>query len=392
MLKKEKQKTNEEAITLIALTITIIVLLILAGVTIATLSGPNKILNNTLEAKKQTIITDVIEQVKVDVAAKMADKLGNSLNEEEMTQILDKYGELSTEQSELNDKILTTDNGSYEILVADIIQNITLEGKKFADAVKESSHYGDYVEYKIDLNGDGNLTNDWRIFYNDGERVFIIAADYVPNTSSYLDLSGAEMTTYSTYNLYWNPAPSTAQDTSQAILFGQTLWTDYNTNPSGRVVSTLLNTNNWDGFVDSNYADYAIGGSTLELWVESYNAKGYTPLFCNNINKYGYYIGNISSPTTVLHTLDKNAQTGYNDTLYFPHQGEEFSDCLGYWLASPNANNEAQLMSVFYYYDDDIYITSNYYTYYFLGMRPVVSLKSTLTATQNTSGVWELSN
>ena len=387
MLKKEKQKTNEKAITLIALTITIIILLILAGVTIATLSGPNKILNNTLEAKKQTIITDVIEQVKVDVAAKMADKLGNSLNEEEMTQILDKYGELSTEQSELNDKILTTDNGSYEILVADIIQNITLEGKKFADAVKESSHYGDYVEYKIDLNGDGNLTNDWRIFYNDGERVFIIAADYVPNTSSYLDLSGAEMTTYSTYNLYWEPAPSTAQDTSQAILFGQTLWTDYSTNSNGRAASTLLNTDNWDGFVDSNYADYAIGGSTLEMWMESYNAKGYTPLFCNNINEYGYYIGNISVPITIEYNVSNDASTGYNDTLYFPHQEVVSDRCLGYFLASPNAISSNRLMKVSY--SGGIGWAYHYSPY---AIRPVVSLKSTLTATQNMSGVWELSN
>ena len=51
--KKQKLKENK-GITLIALVITIIVLLILAGVTIATLTGDNGILTKTNNAKAQT--------------------------------------------------------------------------------------------------------------------------------------------------------------------------------------------------------------------------------------------------------------------------------------------------------------------------------------------------
>ena len=54
MLKVQRQKTKEKAITLIALVITIIVLLILAGVTISALSGQNGILQNALKAKEET--------------------------------------------------------------------------------------------------------------------------------------------------------------------------------------------------------------------------------------------------------------------------------------------------------------------------------------------------
>ena len=55
MVNKEKnQKKREEGITLIALVITIIILLILAGVTIATLSGPNGILTRANDAKTET--------------------------------------------------------------------------------------------------------------------------------------------------------------------------------------------------------------------------------------------------------------------------------------------------------------------------------------------------
>ena len=60
MIKKEK------GITIIALVITIIVLLILAGVTIVALSGDNGILKRASEARDQTILADEDEQQKLD--------------------------------------------------------------------------------------------------------------------------------------------------------------------------------------------------------------------------------------------------------------------------------------------------------------------------------------
>ena len=261
------------------------------------------------------------------------------------------------------------------------------EGENFAEAVTEASHYGDYVEYNVDLNGDGDITNDWRIFYNDGEHIFLIAADYVKNTSSYLNNAGTGMTSTSTYSLYWSSAPSTAQDTSNAILFGQTLWTDYSTNNNGRCVSTLLNTGNWTGFVDNTYADCAIGGPTIEMWVESYNSKGYTPLYCNNSDENGYYIGNIDSPTTAEYNLSEDINNGYGDTLYFPHQ-EMVSSCYGYWLASSSAGSTFTVMGVRY----TGYVTKFTFSLKYMCVRPLVSLKSEVKAVQNVeTGVWELS-
>ena len=60
-----KKSKKEEGITLIALTITIIILLILAGVTIAAISGDNGILQNSARAKEQT------EQASVDELKKL---------------------------------------------------------------------------------------------------------------------------------------------------------------------------------------------------------------------------------------------------------------------------------------------------------------------------------
>ena len=65
----KKQKLKEsKGITLIALVITIIVLLILAGVTIATLTGDNGILKKAGDAKTQTEQAKADENLKIAIA------------------------------------------------------------------------------------------------------------------------------------------------------------------------------------------------------------------------------------------------------------------------------------------------------------------------------------
>ena len=72
-----KQKfSNSRGITLIALVITIIVLLILAGVSIATLTGQNGILTQANNAKTQTEIANEKEAISLAYTGAMADKKG----------------------------------------------------------------------------------------------------------------------------------------------------------------------------------------------------------------------------------------------------------------------------------------------------------------------------
>ena len=61
---KETLKRNK-GITLIALVVTIIVLLILAGISISMLTGQNGILNRAAEAKEKTGIANEVEQRKL---------------------------------------------------------------------------------------------------------------------------------------------------------------------------------------------------------------------------------------------------------------------------------------------------------------------------------------
>ena len=72
----QKNKRNARGITLIALVITIIVLLILAGVTIAALSGDNGILKRATEVKAKTGKEDALEQIKLAIMTATTEGLG----------------------------------------------------------------------------------------------------------------------------------------------------------------------------------------------------------------------------------------------------------------------------------------------------------------------------
>ena len=69
---------NQKGITLIALVITIIVLLILAGVSIAMLTGQNGILTQAGNAKDETAKAEAIERMNMELNALRAAVLGST--------------------------------------------------------------------------------------------------------------------------------------------------------------------------------------------------------------------------------------------------------------------------------------------------------------------------
>ena len=91
-MKGEKGKNmRNKGITLIALVITIIVLLILAGVTIATLTGDNGILTRANESKTQTEIGDEQEKVKLSATGAIAENNGGEITRTNLNKELTSY-------------------------------------------------------------------------------------------------------------------------------------------------------------------------------------------------------------------------------------------------------------------------------------------------------------
>ena len=85
---------KERGITLIALVITIIVLLILAGVTIVALSGENGILIRATEARDKTIETQEQEE---QTLKEMENYINESLEDEASVELTDIYPTLYTD-------------------------------------------------------------------------------------------------------------------------------------------------------------------------------------------------------------------------------------------------------------------------------------------------------
>ena len=98
---------NETGITLLALVITIIVLLILAGITINAITGDNGIIGNAGQAKEETEIANEKEIVeKATVQAMGNNKYGN-IEEYELQKQLDKEtGEGETRVSIIRKKYI----------------------------------------------------------------------------------------------------------------------------------------------------------------------------------------------------------------------------------------------------------------------------------------------
>ncbi len=129
---------KEKAITLISLVITIIILLILAGVTIATLMGDNGLIKRAQDAKIATEIASIKEEIQTDILSEQAENNGD-ISDDTLKGILEKYGVLSEEGEKLIDKTLTTTKGNYEIKVSDIFNGTTVKDETKKPVIADNS-------------------------------------------------------------------------------------------------------------------------------------------------------------------------------------------------------------------------------------------------------------
>ena len=132
-----KNITKQKGITLIALVITIIVLLILAGVSIAMLTGQNGILTQAQNASTQTEIAEAKEKAQMDIMAWQSERLENgqdaTLNDETVKTILTGKDYVK----ELKDTSFISTKGEHEIQYSDLYTNGNNQGGGTANAGEE---------------------------------------------------------------------------------------------------------------------------------------------------------------------------------------------------------------------------------------------------------------
>ena len=327
-------KTKEaKGITLIALVITIIVLLILAGVTIATLTGDNGILNQAGKAKDKTTEAESIERVQVEVAGSY--ELDGTIDKDQLNKNLGNIAGLKIGES----------NFGGENIVKELPVTVTLNGydigidanggvEKIPEIIAKiranpQAYYGKKV---TNYNANGKT---YRIFYvdkdndfKDGYNTIYLKADYsgiVSCSTSY----DASKTLIKKMNPLWATKGNTVEAETTTI-----------SNENEQAAAWLCDPSKWTAYCDTDKANYAIGGPSVEMYVKSYNqTHGDDALGCqyqtNNVPGYGYKV-NGTIQNSGWYTNDDTLD--YSMTYKSMYCGQNGNKTGDWWLASPSAD------------------------------------------------------
>ena len=339
-----KNLKSTKGITLIALVITIIVLLILAGVEIATLTGDNGLLTKAGYAKNTSIEAEVLEKLKLayeDYYLGQHTETGHTFQN-----ALDKMFGTGLAIASGPDS-----NGIYTVSINgkkyafNSITGKTEEKKLQAIGTLTKVNYGDYIDLGTSILSEKPA--DWRILYNDKNgHVYAILADYLPNNNASVTASGLNAVSGNTYNVN---STTNRQD----------------------LLDRLNSTTAWQSLIQEGLRStcQVKGAVTGEILMSSYNEKYGTNL---EYTSFRY-----------LRTIPNDGSSSI-DTLYMPHPGDsDYKGCYGYWLASPRADGTSNV----WYVRCGGYVNNDYYGNTSFGVCPVVSLPSDIQVTKNGT-VW----
>ena len=332
-MEQKRMQKNSKGITLIALVITIIVLLILAGVTIATLTGDNGILNQAGKAKDKTTEAESIERVQVEVAGSYG--IDGTIDKEQLNKNLKNINGLSYNGNALSDRNK----------IANLPATVTLNGynigidanggvEKIPEIIAKiranpQTYYGKKV---TNYNANGKT---YRIFYvdkdndfKDGYNTIYLKADYsgiVSCSTSY----DASKTLIKKMNPLWATKGNTVEAETTTI-----------SNENEQAAAWLCDPSKWTAYCDTDKANYAIGGPSVEMYVKSYNqTHGDDALGCqyqtNNVPGYGYKV-NGTIQNSGWYTNDDTLD--YSMTYKSMYCGQNGNKTGDWWLASPSAD------------------------------------------------------
>ena len=340
---KVKNIYRNNGITLVALVITIIILLILAGIAIASLTGDNGLFARARQAREETEISQEKEQINLALINTRfnTSEYGNtdSITAVDLNNEFE-ISEIDAVAVDENQRVkITFGNGRRYIVkhTGEIIGPISQTVITLKD--NASIYYGQdiiYSGYESTYNG------GWQLFYVDDEtnEIFIISKNAVKNESlnksGYSDsiIGGSAFVSTTKYGAKWNK-----------------MWLDkcetVNISNNAQGVAYLCDSTQWSDYAIQN--TYAVGGPTLELlvasWNDSHNINNQITLNKNDVTSTGYPI-----PKGL-----ENEDSIPTNTLYRPTSSGMW------WIASPSLNHRNHVSYIDYYngyvkysyYDDD---------------------------------------
>lgn len=149
---------KEKGVTLIALVVTIIVLIILAGISITTLTGDKGLIDEATNTSSEAQRESIIEKIQADLL-KEKTKTGNTPTKDELKAIIEENG---YNEGTLGDNNFVTKDGGYTIDYDEIIgweNNLTVEELKVGDKVNYIDKQGNIIECIVLYDTEYNETN-----------------------------------------------------------------------------------------------------------------------------------------------------------------------------------------------------------------------------------------
>ncbi len=235
-------------------------------------------------------------------------------------------------------------------------------------------YYGKIVE---NYNVPG--VDTWRIYYADSDNIYLIADDYISkdyvpdasNRSITATDNGYGFTYFGVYEGYTG-----AVDIKDPVRKWLSTYLDVKpdgTNVNIRVIAYLLDTNVWNNFKDSTFAEYAVGAPTIELFCASYkdtHKDRYLEFKIDENRKYGYAVKwtDAEEYSSGLILEKDYIKDEFNEIYIKP----DYSKAHGYLLASP-IMSETSLVQIS---STGSLGSRSFNLRDFVGLRPVVCLKS----------------
>ncbi len=395
MERKQKNTwTNPKGITLIALVITIVVLLILAGVSLNAVVGNNGIVNRAQEASKETDVAETREQILMGLVGIYAGA-GDYTNDDVVTAVKNVVGD--DKAIEVGQATVTTAKGN-EVDISDLWVGVKVTFEDGSTTILTKDNYAQYLgkvvtNYKGPEGTEEIQVGDYTYTVSTTYRLYYIDFD-----NKYGDGAGTVYLKADETGTIYSLQTDGNEATSKIASLNPSLYANGVTAPSSennnmKAVTWLTDTEKWSGLVTSgaetdigDKVNYVVGAPSLEMMMDSYNAHyglneesmntgtldGSTraKLFYKyNSGDYGYMVGpsNSSSATDGYYYSTSNYSVPSDsdiDRVYYPG--------AWYWLASPSAYSNF-VMSVFFTYGGYVHTSGYNYANAFC---PLVSLKS----------------
>ena len=326
-----KERNNTKGITLIALVITIIVLLILAGVSIAMLTGQNGILTQANNAKNETELASAKEKVELAVIGAISQTRDGTLKVGNLRTELANYG--GTVEGEVFPVTAKVDGKSFTV---DANGNVVLAGSSTEPNPPASTENGTLGKVT------GNEKTNTTVKDSLGNQVVVPAGFKVINpTENVTDGIVVEDVSHSATagsQFVWIPVGEVVKDSAgnkETITLGRYVFNEdgtVNTELSKKEPGEQLKTS-------SSASDYFTEG-LKDSSTKNTHAKDIED-FKNKVTNttHGYYIGRYESRKNGTQVTVKASDTVYNNII----QPDAATVSRG--MYSSDSNFESDLMN-----------------------------------------------